>query len=299
MRWLWRDYPQPIKAGQGSRQVLTNILDANSSWEIVSEGHKFTEGPVANEQGELFFTDIPNNRIHKVSIDGKVSVFAEETGGANGLKFGPDGRLYACANNKKQIVAYDSAGKAATVAEDVNSNDLVVNRNGEIYFTDPGNKQVWFVGKGGEKRVVDKGIAQPNGIALTPDQSLLLVADTRGQFVYSFQIQADGSLAHKQRYFHLHMPDGATESGADGMTVDTNGMLYVTTSAGLQFCDQAGRVNGIISKPQKAWLSNVAFGGRDLSDLYVTCGDKVYRRKSKTGGVLCWKEPVMPRAPRL
>jgi sugar lactone lactonase YvrE len=287
------------KLAKGSKQVVMNVLNANGTWEVVSEGHKFTEGPVANEQGELFFTDIPNNRIHKVSIDGKVSVFAEETGGANGLKFGPDGRLYACANTKKQIVAYDSAARATPIAEDVNSNDLVVNRKGEIYFTDPGNKQVWFVGKSGDKRVVDKGIARPNGIALTPDQSLLLVADTGGQFVYSFQIQSDGSLAHKQRYFHLHIPDGATESGADGMTVDTNGTLYVTTSAGLQFCDQAGRVNGIISKPQKAWLSNVAFGGRDLSDLYVTCGDKVYRRKTKVKGVLCWKDPVMPRAPGL
>lgn len=299
MRWLWRDYPEPIKAGLGSKQPVMDVVDASSKWEVVSDGHKFTEGPVGNEQGEMFFTDIPNNRIHKVGADGIVSVFAEETGGANGLKFGPDGRLYACANNKKQIVAYDATGKATTVAEDVNSNDLVVNRNGEIYFTDPGNKQVWFVSKTGEKRVADKGITRPNGIALTPDQSLLLVADTGGQFVFSFQIQPDGSLAHKQRYFHLHMPDGATESGADGMTVDTNGTLYVTTAAGLQFCDQAGRVNGIISKPQKAWLSNVTFGGRDLTDLYVTCGDKVYRRKSKTKGVLCWKEPVMPRAPRL
>jgi sugar lactone lactonase YvrE len=147
--------------------------------------------------------------------------------------------------------------------------------------------------------MVDRGITRPNGIALSPDQSLLLVADTAGQFVYSLQIQPNGSLTNKQRYFHLHMPDGATESGADGMTVDTNGTLYVATAAGLQFCDQAGRVNGIISKPQKAWLSNATFGGPDLSYLYVTCGDKVFRRKTKTMGVLPWKEPFIPRAPRL
>jgi len=274
-------------------------LIPGEEWQVVSEGHRFTEGPVANEKGELFFTDIPNNRIHKVSADGTVSVFAEETGGANGLKFGPDGKLYACADRKKQIVAYDSSGKASMVVEDVNCNDVTVSHKGEIYFTDPGNKQVWFLNKAGEKRIVDKGIARPNGIAFTPDQTLLLVADTSGQFVYSFQIQPDGSLAHKQRYFHLHMPDGATESGADGMAVDANGTLYVATAAGLQFCDQAGRVNGIISKPQRMWLSNATFGGPDLSYLYVTCGDKVYRRKTKAKGVLSWTAPVLPRAPRL
>jgi gluconolactonase len=299
MRWLWRDYPQPVKAGNSSKQAITNILMAGEDWQMVSQGHRFTEGPAVNERGELFFTDIPNNRIHKVSLDGKVSVFAEDTGGANGLKFGPDRKLYACANGKKEIVAYDASGKASVVAQDVESNDLIVSHKGEIYFTDHGNKGVWFINKAGEKRLVDRGIARPNGIVLSPDQTLLFVDDTAGQFVYSFQVQPDGSLTNKQRYFHLHMPDAATESGADGMTVDTNGNLYVTTAVGLQFCDQAGRVNGIINKPQRMWLSNVAFGGPDLSDLYVTCGDKVYRRKTKTKGVLSWKEPITPRAPRL
>ena len=301
MRWLWRDHLAPVKhtPPAGTRHPVHDILDPASAWETVSAGHKFTEGPVANDKGELFFTDIPNNRIHKISVDGKVTTFAEETGGANGLKFGPDGKLYACANSKRQIVAYEADGTAKIVAESVNSNDLAIDHQGNIYFTDPANKQVWLLNKSGEKRVVDRGMRQPNGIALTPDQSLLLVSDTAGQFVYSFQIQPDGALAHKQRYFHLHLPDAATESGADGMTVDTNGLLYVTTAAGLQFCDQAGRVNGIISKPQKAWLSNVAFGGPDLAYLYVTCGDKVFRRKTKTKGLLSWNQPILPRAPRL
>ena len=109
----------------------------------------------------------------------------------------------------------------------------------------------------------------------------------------------DGSLTNKQRYFHLHLPDATSGSGADGMTVDTNGTLYVTTALGIQFCDQAGRVNGIIPKPQSAWLSNVAFGGPDFSDLYVTCGDKVYRRKTKQRGVLAFYPPFKPRAPGL
>jgi sugar lactone lactonase YvrE len=276
-----------------------NILTSGEAWQQVSEGHRFTEGPATNAKGEVFFTDIPNNRIHKIGLDGKVTVFKEDTGGANGLMFGPDGRLYACQNGRKRIVAYDMAATETVIAEGLESNDLAITHKGDIYVTDPGNKQVWFVNAKGEKSVADSGIARPNGVVLTPDQSLLLVADTTGQMVYSFQIQSDGSLAHKQPYSHLHMADAATQSGADGLTVDTQGYLYVTSQVGLQVCDQAGRVNAIISKPQRAWLSNVVFGGPALDELYVTCADKVYRRKTKAKGVLSFQAPIKPTAPRL
>jgi gluconolactonase len=299
LRWLWTNYPAPITAGNGSKQPITDILIPGEDWQLVSSSHKFTEGPAANSKGEVFFTDIPKNRIHKIGLDGKVSIFVENSPGANGLMFGPNDQLYACQNGNKQIVSYDSSGKETIVARDVESNDLVVNHRGEIYFTDPAHKKVWFIDTKGAKRVVDEGITEPNGVILSPDQSLLLVADTKGQFVYSFHIQPDGSLTHKQKYFFLHMPEGSTQSGADGMTVDTQGRLYVATDLGVQVCDQAGRVNSIIRKPQRAWLANVTFGGPNLDELYVTTGDKVYKRKVKTKGVLSSQAPIKPAAPRL
>ncbi|MDX1951260.1 MAG: SMP-30/gluconolactonase/LRE family protein [Verrucomicrobiota bacterium] len=299
MRWLWRDHATPIKKGEGSKLPVMDVLIPGEEWQQLSSGHRFTEGPVANASGEIFFTDIPNNKIHKIALDGTVTVFAEDTGGANGLGFDKEGNLYACQNGKKRIVKYSTEGKESVVVEDTESNDIAITFNGDLYWTDPGNKKVWFKPVGGEKRVVDSGINFPNGVRLTPDQSLLIVSDTRGQMVWSFQILPDGSLTHKQRYFHLHMPDTATESGADGMTVDTMGRLYVTTAAGLQFCDQAGRVNGIISKPQRSWLSNVTFGGANFNELYVTCGDKVYKRKTRAKGVQSYREPITPPRPRL
>ena len=301
LRWLWRDYPAPVTANpeRKSRQPVANLLVQGEGWQLVSEGHRFTEGPAANKQGEVFFTDIPNNRIHKIGLDGKVTIFAEDTGAANGLMFGPDGRLYACANARKQIIAYDASGKPATVAEGLECNDLAITQSGRVYVSDPGGKRVWLVTLDGQKRIVDTGIAQPNGVRLSPDQSLLYVADTRGQFVFSFSVMPDGSLTNKQRYYHLHLIDGSTQSGADGMTVDTNGTLYVATEMGIQFCDQAGRVNGIISKPQNKWLANVVFGGPDFSDLYATCGDKVYKRKTTAKGVFAFQPPIKPPQPRL
>lgn len=296
LRWLWRDYPAPIKANPEGKSKVQTTSVVEGDWEVVSSGHNFTEGLAVNAKGELFFTDVPSGRIHKVGLDGKVSVFAED--GGKRLKFGPDGRLYVCAKGG-QIVAYDASGTASVVAKGLSPNDLTITREGRIYVTEPLNNRILLIEKDGSGKLVETEQNFPNGVCLSPDQSLLYVGDTRGQFVYSYQIAPDGTLAYKQRYYHLHLVDGSTQSGADGMAVDAEGRLYVTTEMGIQFCDQAGRVNGILSKPQKAWLSNVAFGGPDLKTLYVTCGDKVYKRATKAKGVLTFNAPIKPQAPRL
>ena len=231
LRWLWRDSPAPIAAGQPSRlPVMNAVLLPGQDWQLVSQGHKFTEGLAANAKGEVFFVEIPGEQIFKVGLDGKVTLFKDKSGRVSGLRIGPDGRLYAAQGGTKRIVAYDLATGAETViAEDVPSNDLAIGSNGNIYVTDFPNKQVWLITPAGDKRVVDTGLLKPNGITLSPDQTLLLVADSASQFVYSFQIQPDGSLTNKQPYYHLHLVEGVAESGADGMAVDRNGSLYVTS----------------------------------------------------------------------
>jgi sugar lactone lactonase YvrE len=252
-----------------------------------------------NDKGELFFSEPANNRIHKVGLDGKVTVFAENTSGANGMMFGPDGRLYAGATRSRQIVAYDAAGKTELVAEDVLVNDLAVNVKGDLYFTDSPGKKIWYVPKGGKPRIVDEGIEYPNGVMFSPDQTLLYVSDYAAQLSWAFQIQPDGSLAHKQKYFYVHMPDAATRSSADGMTADTNGSVYIATSLGVQIFDQIGKCHAIIPAPQRGSLSSVKFGGPNLDELYVTNGDKVFKRKVKTKGVVSWRAPIKPPPPRL
>ena len=228
-----------------------------------------------------------------------MTVFAENSPGVNGLMFGPDGKLYACQNGKQKIVRYDSEGNEETFIENAPSNDIVILHNGSGYFTDPKNKKVWHFTADGKKNLVDSGIEFPNGVITSTDQTLLLVSDTRGRFTYSYQIQPDGSLAYKQAYGHVHVPDDKRDSGADGATVDTEGRTYLTTRMGLQVFDQPGRCHIILSKPQDAWLSNVVFGGPNLDTLYVTCGDKVYRRKISATGVVPSRAVVKPPKPRL
>ncbi|HTH49691.1 MAG TPA: SMP-30/gluconolactonase/LRE family protein [Candidatus Limnocylindria bacterium] len=302
LRWLWRDYPAPVVANpehKSKQPLVKEILADGEGWQLVQDGFRYTEGPAVNTKGEVFFSDIPNNRIHRIGLDGRVSLFAENTGGANGLMFGPDGRLYACANGKKQIVAYDDAAKPTVIADGLESNDLCLAHNGNLYVTDPDHKKVWLITPDGRRRVVDEGVRYANGVRLSPDQSLLYVADTQGQFVWSYVVAADGSLESKQKYYHLHLADGATGSSADGLALDTKGNLYVATELGVQYCDQAGRVNGIIPKPQNRWLAHLAFGGPNFDVLYAFCSDKVYRRKTLVHGVRSAEPPIKPPAPHL
>jgi gluconolactonase len=300
LRWLWRGYPAPIApVGESKQPVATTILPPNEGWRLVGEGYGFTDGPAANAKGEVFFADVPKNRVYRVALDGSLSVFAENSGGASGLMFGADGRLYACQTVSKRVVAWDMDGHESVLADGIEPNDLAVTYRGHVYVTDPGHKQVWLVTGGGEKQVVDTGIVNPNGVILSPDQTLLYIADTAGQFVYSFRIAADGSLTDKEPFYHLHLEEGTAASHADGMTVDTLGNLYVTTELGVQVADQAGKVTGIIGKPQRTWLANVAFGGAAFDQLYVTSRDKVYKRRMRTTGALPFLPPIKPPTPRL
>ncbi|MBI3879451.1 MAG: SMP-30/gluconolactonase/LRE family protein [Verrucomicrobia bacterium] len=301
LRWLWKDWPAAPKAGAGSKQ-LQEILLPGEGWRLVGEGYKFTEGTAANAQGEVFFNDIPNEKTYKVALDGKVSLFASDTKKANGQAFGPDGRLFAVASAASQVVAYSADARRTVIAEEIVGNDLVVANNGNIYVTHPGGGKdpslIWLVRPDGTKRVVDTGLKFSNGITLSPDQTLLYVADSRTRWVYSYQIAADGSLKYKQRYYNLHVPDSADDSGADGMRVDRDGRLYVATKMGIQVCDQAGRVNCIIPTPNGR-IANLCFGGENFDTLYAACGDKVFKRKLAVKGANAWDAPNKPTAPRL
>jgi gluconolactonase len=302
MRWLWKNWPEPIKTGAGSPQ-LRELLIPGEPWKLVAEGYKFTEGPAVNGRGEVFFNDVPESKTYKVGLDGKVTLFLNDSKKGDGQAFGPDGRLISAAGATEQILGWTADGKSAVIADGFRGNDLVVRHDGGIYVTHPGwngtdPSQIWFISPQGEKKVVDKGLRFSNGLTLSPDQSLLYVADSRSHWVYSYQVQPDGSLAHKQKYYHLHVPDTADDSGADGMRVDRDGRLYVATRMGLQVCDQAGRVNCIIPTPNGR-VSNLCFGGEKFDTIYAMCGDKVYSRKVKVGGAHNWQAPIKPEKPGL
>ena len=304
LRWLWKDWPKHVGNGPTKNPTLNDILLPGEGWQLVSEGYKFTEGPAVNQQGELLFNDFSGSKSFKVGLDNKVIQTVADSKRSNGQAFGPDGRLYVVQSGDQKVIAYDHDGKVSVIADGFVGNDIVVANNGNIYVTNPpadsenAPSKIWLIKPSGEKTVVDTGLKYSNGITLSPDQTLLYVADYRSHWIYSYVIKPDGTLQSKQRFYWILVPDTGDQANSDGMHVDVDGRLYVATSMGIQVCDQAGRVQCIIPTPNKR-VSNLAFGGEKFDTLFATCGDKVYKRKMKVKGAQAWDKPVKPAAPRL
>lgn len=268
-------------------EALSKILIEGESWQLLAEGFRFTDAACSDAQGNFYFADVAaGDSIQRIDRDGKRSALIEKTPRLSGMKWGPDGRIYACAQSpKKQVVAFEVPSGAMTVlADDVQPNDLVVTRKGFVYFTETGKGQVTLIGKSGQVRSVAKGINAPNGIGLTPDHGQLAVSEYQGTNVWLFRIDPDGSLSAGDRYMELRSPVGSPKSEGDGMTVDSDGRFYVTSALGIQMFDWTGRLSGVISRPQPKGTVSAAFAGPGLQYLYVCSADRIYRRKLKVHG---------------
>lgn len=305
LRWLWQDWRGASAVvrthPERSKSKAKDFLVAGEDWELVSEGHGFTEGPAVNAAGELFFSDLERSEIWRVGSDGTASRFLEKTGGVNGLAFGPDGRtLYGCEADPGRIVSWHlDSGERHVLAQGVKPNDLVVAHDGTIYFTEPRRRAVHAILPDGSVKLASDAFSGVNGVVLSPDQSLVYAADYGGRFVWSGRRAADGGLDYVQPYYHLHLPPASVDvrSQADGMAVDKDGWLLVATAMGVQICDQPGRVHLIVPAPQgERHPSNLALHGNTL---YATCGGKVFKRTVQLEGAPAWAAPVKPPKPRL
>lgn len=328
LRWLWREYPKPITvrepaapsfprppaaAGQpaaprpaqppgGPRGSVFAIVSLDKPWQQVGETYQSTASPAADKDGNVFFADPVAGRIYKSTVDGKVTSFKENTAGAKALRFGPDGRLYASQLLRKRIVSFGASGDEKVVAQNVEANDLALTAKGEIYFVDTAHKTVNLIDANGRTRVVShcENILLPTALTLSPDQSLLNVADGQAKFTWNFQIAEDGSLVNGEPFHRFEMPETSPMSGVEGLAVDSIGHLYATSALGIQVCEQIGRCAQLLNKPEfgATPITNIAFGGPERNWLYVAQGPKLFRRQVKRMGVTAW-EPVKPPKPGL
>lgn len=274
--------------------VLSKVLIKGAEWELLAEGLGFTDGACADAEGNFYFYDLGKNvGIQKIDKDGKLSVLLTNTPRISGLKFGPDGRFYACTQGpKKQVVSIAPAnGEVKVLADNVEPNDLVVSYKGHVYFTETGKGQVTLITAAGEVKVGATGINRPNGITLSPDQGTLAVSEYGGTNVWVYRVEVDGTLKHGAPYMELRAPVGKADSGGDGMTTDTEGRYYVTSHLGIQMFDATGRMGGVIARPQEKGTVSATFAGPGLEYLYVCSSDKVYRRKTQAKGVLFFVKP--------
>ena len=298
LRWIWRDYPQPIATpAKANERGISMFLDPSTQWERIGGEYHLTADSAVDPDGNVYFTNSPKG-IHKVDLQGKITVWKQDSGAAHGLAMGPDGRLYAGQHDRKRIVAFSPDGKESVIAEGMQTHHLTVTARGDVYFAEAPKHQLSMISsKGGKPIVVFDKLNWPKGVRASTDQSLMVLNDPNTRWVWSFQIQPDGSLANGQPFYHLEAPDESSLTDAAGMAFDSDGYLYVGTNLGIQVCDQAGRVNGIINPPPgSGGTYDVFFAGPNLQWLYATDGNRMYRRLVKHHGVAT---PVKPPQPRL
>lgn len=270
------------------------VLAPGAKLEKLAGDFVFTEGPTCDAAGNMFFTDQPNNRILKWSVDGKLSTFLEPAGRANGMHFDAQGNLLACADEKTELWSITPDGKHTVLAKTFEDkplngpNDVFPLPKGGLFFTDPfykrpwwdystapqGVKQVYYLSADGKQlKRVTTDLVEPNGIIGTPDGKTLFVADLGSKKTWAYAIQADGSLANKRLFCEL---------GSDGMTVDKAGNLYLT-GKGVTVFDASGKQVAHIDVPE-AWTGNVCFGGKDHRTLFITASKGLYSIRTVNPG---------------
>jgi len=272
----------------------SSIISDGAKLQLISNQFSFTEGPAVDRKGNIFFTDQPNDKIWKYGTDGKLSVFLDKTGRSNGLYFRKR-KLLACADEKNELWSISRNKKIKVLLKDYKGqklngpNDLWVDQQGGIYFTDPYyqrsywtrkkpeivGQKVYYLSKLKKDLVVaDENIKQPNGIVGTADGKYLYVADIGDKKTYRYVIQPDGTLRDRQLF---------TEQGSDGMTLDNLGNVYLTGN-GVTVYNPEGKKIAHIAVPAK-WTANVCFGGKEKNKLFITASEAVYILDMKVRGV--------------
>lgn len=264
--------------------------------ERIAGDFSFTEGPAADAQGNVYFTDQPNDRILKWRMaDGKVEEWMHATGRSNGLDIDKAGNIWSCADEKnelwkispdksKEVMVKEYEGKLLNAP-----NDLWIAPDGGIYMSDPFYKRDWWHRGPQEqpvegiyylapdhrtlKRVVDD-LKSPNGLIGTPDGKVLYVSDYGGEKTWRYNINKDGTLSQKMLF---------AGKRSDGMTVDNEGNVYFTDD-GVTIFDQSGKQIAHIEVPEKL-TANVCFGGKEKNYLFITATTGLYRIKMRTQGV--------------
>lgn len=297
---------------RGAMAQPSDLIPTDAKLEKVASDCKFTEGPAADAEGNVFFTDSPTNRILVVRPGGKVEVWNNKSQDANGMRIDAQGRLIVCCgeDGARAVRRYEKDGKVTVLADRyldkrlTAPNDLCVDRQGRIWFTDPcygrkpkdGQEKFAVYRIDAEKgepiankltRVIDD-VQMPNGIAISPDEKMLYVTDNApgskgAHTLLAYDIAADGSC---KRRAVLH--DFGTRRGIDGMVVDTTGNIYATAESGdktgVYIFSPAGKQLGFIRTPETA--TNCVFGDKDQKTLYITAGRSLYKIRTNAVGYL-------------
>jgi gluconolactonase len=297
LRWIWRDYPTPIKAPESTSQPVMQILMANEGWHEAGAAQG-TSTAIGCPDGSVYLSGTDRALVLQIMADGKIERVGWSRAGSNYVRAKDGGRaVFSVAGGYGVRLSVDGSPGAFGLGDRAAA--IAGTEKGPVYYSDPRDSKIWAY-LDGKRRDTGTTIPGATGMTLSPDQTLLYVSTSNpGKFVTCFQIQQNGSLEHGQPYFDIQLPYTTVNSGAAGMVVDTDGRLYVATAVGIQVCDQAGRVTGIISGPERKAVTGIAWGRVKHDVLYAVAGDRVWRRIVKVNGALSSEAALKPKAPQL
>ncbi|MBK6675204.1 MAG: SMP-30/gluconolactonase/LRE family protein [Proteobacteria bacterium] len=284
--------------------MILGVVSAGTPVELLADGFEAVEGPLPQLDDGLLFTNSRMNRVLRLAPDGKLTVWFEGAGGGNGLTRTPAGDIVATMTEARTIAVLQPGQPARPLVGDFEGtqfnrpNDLVADSRGNIYFTDtasatPGGTSlpaaVYQITRKGKLVRIVQGVERPNGVALSPDERTLYVANTAGEWVLAVALDRDGDAKKARNFARLAMPPppaagapAVTGSGADGMAVDEKGRLYVATAMGVQVFSDEGQPLGSIALPKQP--QNLAFSGPGRRSLFVLGRGSVYRIQMLTRG---------------
>lgn len=261
-------------------------------------GLMFTEGPVADRQGNVYFSDVQGNKLYKVDLQGDLSVFLDPSNHTNGLAINAAGSIVACEMDGRIVEINAKTKEVKALAAEYEGkrfnapNDLVIDREGGIYFTDPPFRAPMpppqvvtaFYYRAADGKVTRLGVVEtaPNGIILSPDEKTLYVIPSRQAEMLAYPVEAPGKIGPQRVYCTLKQAAGKTTGGGDGLAIDSKGNLYITSALGIQVFDPAGKPLGIIETPEQP--ANCDFGGKDNKTLYVTARTSLYAIPMEAAG---------------
>ena len=265
--------------------------------ELLAASFQFTEGPIWQADGSLIFSDIPANRLYRWTAEEGAKVWREPTGNANGNTLDRQGRLLTCEHSGRRVSRTESNGTVIALAERyqggrLNSpNDIVVKSDGVVYFTDPPygikpeereqpHNGVYRILPDGALELLVDDFDRPNGLAFSPDESILYIDDSPRRHVRAFDVRADGTLANSRIVADMDHPQPGSP---DGMKIDEAGHLYVTGATGIWVFEPNGELLGVITTPERP--ANCAWGDADRKSLYITARTSLYRVRTKVAGV--------------
>jgi sugar lactone lactonase YvrE/enterochelin esterase-like enzyme len=315
MRWLWKDWPNPVEAGTSKNSMMQTVVQPKEHWEQVwSNPVQAFAGPIyrspsvlpeystvaalaSDASGRTYIQNPSSGKIDRILANGSIEHFANVSPGNNGIAFGPDGRLYVAETAKGRIVALNIEGHLQVIAEGIHGVGITVTHAGNIYLTESNDAvgysgKVWLIRSHGQKTVVAEGLNGPTGISLSPDGLWLCAAESKGHHGYSYRVQPNGELQLGEPYYWFHVPDTANDSGVSQVCMDRDGYAYAATRMGVQIFDRNGRVRAILPVAGNQ-LAGICFGGADLQTLYVSTGNAIYRRRLKSVGFAPSAAPIV------